>query len=363
MPILDFSRNALQMDYTMSNTIFKGPIFICAGEASGDLYASLLVKQLKKRNPRLTIFGVGGDRMRKSSVEVIEDCSKLMTWGFSSGIFSSFRNYKIYRKIARKMYQVQPKLFIAVAYPGVNLLLCRYAKKMGYKIYYLLPPQIWAWGKFRKYFINKWVDKAISVFPFEYEFYKREGVKVDYFENPLFKELRKYKRNNFQKRIGFMPGSRQSEIKRNLPIMIELMRKIDQKNSNTEFCVILYGVGHLRPLFTSKKAIRLSSSQALLQKKIIIITEGHYQKMKNCDLLVLSSGTASLEAAIMNIPQIFFNHPSFFDYYIIKRFLKITEYNLTNLYFNNKIVPSFISRDRCDILKSLSQLIDNHNLI
>ncbi|MCK4250122.1 hypothetical protein KAX97_01650, partial [candidate division WOR-3 bacterium] len=184
--------------------------------------------------------------------------------------------------------------------------------------------------------------------------------------NPLFEELKRYKRIDFKKRIGFMPGSRSSEIKRNLPVMIEIMRKMGLKKHDIEFTLILhssiYRVGRLRPLFTSLHlASRLDTEgKALLQNKISIITKERYQAMKNCDLLIVCSGTASLEAAIMDIPQIFFNRPSFFDYYFAKRLLKIEEYNLANLYFNKKIVPSFVSFDTNYILQNLNGLIDKY---
>ncbi|NOR18310.1 hypothetical protein GQ543_11475 [candidate division WOR-3 bacterium] len=333
----------------MRKRIFKNPIFMCAGEPSGDMYGALLIKRLKKATPNLKIYGVGGDQMRKSGVEVVEGYNELMTFGFYRGIISSFRNYKVYKKMCRAMYRVKAKTFIAVAYPGMNLLLCKYAKSLGCNTYYYLPPQIWAWGEFRKYFIKKWVDRVISIFPFECEFYKKMGIDTVYIKNPLFKELKNYNRNDFKKRIGFMPGSRRSEIKRNLPIMIEIIRKIGQKKHDLEFTLILHSsicrVGRLLPLFTSLKA--------LLPDRIKIITENRYQIMKNCSMLILCSGTASLEAAIMNIPQVFFNRPSFFDYYISKRFLKIKEYNLANLYFNKKIVPSFVSYSTGHILRSL----------
>jgi lipid-A-disaccharide synthase len=388
----------------MREMIFKNPIFICAGEPSGDMYAALLIKRLKKTTPNLKIYGVGGDKMRKSGVEVVEDYNKLMAFGFSKGILSSFRNYKVYKKKCRAMYRVKAKTFIAVAYPGINLLLCKYAKRLGCKVYYFLPPQIWAWGEFRKYFIKKWVDRVISVFPFEHEFYKKRGVKVDYLENPLFEELKRYKRGDFKKRIGFMPGSRSSEIKRNLPVMIEIMRKIGLKKHDLEFFLILHphSLEIAKELIARSKIPHLSLrgatsrsnlnedpeqasqfhekytkikrlprnlwSLAMTKKDFFdshtqhfkVITEKRYQVMKNCDLLIVCSGTASLEAAIMNIRQIFFNRPSFFDYYFAKRFLKIKEYNLTNLYFNKKMVPSFVARNTGYILQNSFDLIDDY---
>ncbi len=330
----------------MCEIILKQPVFMCAGEPSGDMYAGLLIKKLKKKISKLNIYGVGGSEMRKSGVEVVMDYKDLMAFGFTSGISSVFKNYRIYTKIAQKLYEMRPKTFIAVAYPGMNLLLCQYAKKLGCAVYYFLPPQIWAWGEFRKFFIKKWVDIVISVFPFEYVFYRQRGIESVYFENPLFDELKKFKRSDVGKRIGFMPGSRQSEIKRNLPLMVELMKIVAQERIDVEFYLILY--------FESSQ--RLCSSFPYAK----IITENRYQAMKNCDLLITSSGTASLEAEIMKIPQIFVNRPSFFDWYVSRRFLKINEYNLANVYFNKKIIPSYVLYDTHDILSSVHRLIRNH---
>jgi lipid-A-disaccharide synthase len=224
----------------MKGIIFENPIFICAGESSGDLYAGCLAGQLKDNVPRPVIYGVGGEEMKKNGVEVLIDYQGLMTFGFSSGFFSFLRNCLVYKEIRKKLFQMRPKTFIAVAYPGINILLCRSAKKLGCRVYYFLPPQIWAWGGFRKYFIKKWVDTVISVFPFEYKFYKKTGIETRFWENPLWKKLTGYKRTDFRKRIGFMPGSRSSEIKRNMPVVLDLMDKIRQKNRDAEFCLVMH---------------------------------------------------------------------------------------------------------------------------
>lgn len=323
--------------------MLKEPVFICAGEPSGDMYAGLLVK---KKLSHLKVYGVGGNKMRKSGVEVIMDYNNLMAFGFSSGVASVFKNYKIYKEIARQLYEMRPKTFIALAYPGMNLLLCRYAKKLGCAVYYFLPPQIWAWGECRKFFIKRWVDTVISVFPFEYEFYRKKGIETIYIENPLFEKLKKLKRVDVGRRIGFMPGSRQSEIDRNMPIMIEMMKRVTKEKLDMEFYFILYP--------ESPQQLYHSVPYAK------IITKNRYQAMKNCDLLITSSGTASLEAAIMEIPQIFFNRPSFFDWYVFKRFLKINEYNLANIYFDKKIAPSFVSHNAHDISDRVHRLVKRH---
>lgn len=337
----------------------EGPVFISVGEPSGDLYASFLACDMEAKTPGLRIFAVGGMNLVESGVDVLIDYHRMTTFGFTSGVLTAYRNYTIYGKIARLMYRIRPKTFIAVAYPGINLLLCSYAKKLGCRVYYYLPPQIWAWATFRKYFIKKWVDKVFSVFPFEYEFYKKMGIDTIYFKNPLFEGLKNYKRNDFKKRVGLMPGSRKSEVKRNLPVMTELMRRIAQKRNDIEFVLILHssliGIGGSCPWFMSLKA--------QLQDKAIITGENRYQAMKNCDLLIVCSGTASLEAAAMDIPQVFFNRPSFFDYHVLRSFLKISEYNLTNLYFEEPKVPSFISTSKTYLVENLLKSFQDTFLI
>jgi lipid-A-disaccharide synthase len=336
----------------------ENPVFICTGEPSGDMYAGFLVKRIKSRMPHVKVYGVGGDAIKSSGGEVIINYHKLMTFGFATGLSSLSRNYRFYRYIGRSLYYVRPKTFIAVAYPGLNLLLCRYAKKLGCRVYYFIPPQIWAWGSFRKYFIKKWVYKVISVFPFEYQFYKKIGIDGIYSENPLIDYLKQYKRGDFEKRIGFMPGSRTNQVKRNLPIMIELMKKITREDTGVKFVLILHpGESLLKNTWLIALFKNLKST---LKHRLKISMTDRYQTMKNCDMLVTSSGTASLEAAFMNIPQVFFHRPSFFDFYFLKRFLGIKEYNLTNLYFNKKIVHTIIFYNKNQVLNKMLRLLHAH---
>lgn len=343
----------------------QGPVFISTGEPSGDLYGSFLARDIMTTDPGLRLFAVGGKNMADMGVDVLLDYKNLTAFGFSSGILSAYRNHIVYKKIARLMYAIQPKTFISIAYPGLNLLLCKYAKTLGCKVYYYIPPQIWAWGTFRKYFIKKWVDRVISIIPFEYEFYRNSNINVGYFQNPLFLELRGYKRNIFKKSIGFMPGSRNSEIKRNLPVAVGLMKKIWKKKNNIEFQLILQNdsLGIVKKIIARNEVVQqsLKANEDILSIKLI--SENRYQAMKNCDLLVVCSGTASLEAAAMSIPQIFFNRPAFADYYIFKRFIKIREYNLTNLYFNDHIVQSFVSTNMTNLISNLYSSLCNNILI
>ncbi len=333
----------------MLNQLTGNRIFISSGEPSGDHYAQFLVRELKKNHPDQIIYGFGGKELHEAGVKLIPGLNQVKTFGLDSAIFTLKKNYYLHHKIARAIYRFRPEVFIAVAYPGMNLLLCSYAKKLGLKVYYFLPPQIWAWANFRKYLIKKWVDEVISVFPFEYNFYKNLGIRVIYLKNPLVNSVKDYKRNDFQTRIGFMPGSRPQQIKKNFNVVIELIKKINQQNQEIQFYLILY----------DKEIIQ----DIQIPEYLRVVTENRYQAMKNCDLLIISSGTASLEAGLMSIPQIFFYRASPLDYYIFKKFLRIKEYNLANLYFNNRDVPVFISPNQQYLQKVLYSEVKNRMLI
>jgi len=328
----------------INEIIFETPVFFCAGEPSGDVYAGLFIKQLKQRFPELRVLGVGNGSMSENGAEIVLRYGQLMTFGLVDSVVSFFRNYLSYKKIAQQLYHRGVKTFVAVAYPGMNLPLCRIAKKLGLRVYYLLPPQIWAWGTFRKFFVKRWVDAVISVFPFETDFYRRHGVNVVAIPNPIFNELGKYKRDDRSKKIGFMPGSRRSQIKRNLPIILDVARAVRGERADVELCMIAYD---------SEQARELGCRQNLLS----VYHKDRYQVMKNCDLLIVCSGTASLEAAVMKIPQIFFNHISFIDNYVFRRFVHLQEFNLANLYFGCKIVPCLISSSSGILLEQLTKMV------
>jgi lipid-A-disaccharide synthase len=238
------------------------------------------------------------------------------------------------------IYRTKPQTFVAVAYPGLNLPLCGYARRLGIKVYYYLPPQIWAWGRFRKYFIKKWVDATISVFPFEAEFYRSLKIETIQTPNPLIARLSRYKRTDHRKRIGFMPGSRSNQIKQNMPVIVELVNVLASELKGTELCVIV-------------RDPKEHVIEEVLKARAAIVSENRYQVMKNCDLLVTSSGTATLEAALLGVPQLFFHRPSFVDFYILRRFLRVGEYNLANIFFNQQIVPSLIGRKTSELVQSV----------
>ncbi|MBN2619600.1 hypothetical protein JXB22_00815 [candidate division WOR-3 bacterium] len=318
-----------------------GPIFLCAGEPSGDLYAALYVEKLKKSVSNPEFYGVGSTHMAAAGVKILFDSRDLEVFGVHSAISALPRHISALCRIKRAITAVKPGIFIAVAYPGMNLLLLRHARRLGSAVHYLLPPQAWAWGRFRIDLMKRWVDTVISVFPFEYEFYKEQGVPVQHWENPLCTYLKHYQRTHMTPCIGFMPGSRRQEIRRNLPVIASYYAYLCTRTAATRFALIL----HDQEVVIKDPWIRrvVQDLEQKYRDRLAVYTDDRYAAMKDCDLLVTCSGTASLEAAFMDIPQVFFNRCSWFDYTFMRRFVAVKEYNLTNLFYGRIVVPSCVS--------------------
>ncbi|UCD06478.1 MAG: hypothetical protein JSV98_04410 [candidate division WOR-3 bacterium] len=337
----------------MEDLQIHSPVFFCAGEPSGDLYAGLFAQQIRGQFPNVKIHGVGDGSMEKSGVEIVMGIERLAAFGLNDSLSSLSSHYSSYLKIARRLVGSNSRTFVAVAYPGLNIFLCRVAKRHGMKVYYMLPPQIWAWGRFRVRLLKRWVDAIISFLPFEAGVYRSHGFETLLFDNPLVKLLHQYKRRRRKRRIGFMPGSRPSQIARNLSVVLRLAEFIRDRRPDIELCMVAYDTevaAHLR----------------CRQRSLPVISKDRYQVMKDCDLLVVSSGTASLEAAAMRIPQIFFHHLSFLDDLVLRKFVHLDEFNLANLYYDEKIVPSYITsnarlleRQLKDALKDYLQTVGN----
>ena len=305
---------------------------MCAGERSADLYAAAFVRRLLEARSDLDVAAVGGDRMGKSGAEIVFDFDRLMTFGLSESLSAWRRNYACYGQIARLLRSRAGGTFIAVAYPGLNLPLCRLAKRWSMNVLYLLPPQIWAWGGFRARFVRRWVDLVVSMFPFEARYYEKVGIPTALIENPLVGMLSTLKRTDHRRRIGFMPGSRSSHLKRNMELDLHLARFITSLRPDIELCFIAADREHAHDMATR-------------QRTLPVLFANRHQLMKNCDLLLVSSGTASLEAAIMGVTQVFFHRPTLLDDRVLRRFVTTNELNLANLCFGRHMVPSYITND------------------
>jgi len=322
-------------------------IMISAGEASGDLHAANLVKALHKIDDNIQIRGMGGEKLRQAGVDVLIDCSDIAVVGIVEVLVN-------YRKIIRVLNQLRdelrnnpPDLLILVDYQEFNFKLAQTAKECGVKVLFYIGPQVWAWRPHRVHKIAARVDMMAVLFPFEEKFYKEANVPVQFVGNPLVDEARPskskteamqtYELDNNNKTIGLFPGSRRGEIKRVLPIQLETAALLKQKHTDLQFILPVAST-----LEKSEFDIYMKEYEAL---NIKLVKDNPYDVIQVCDAIITASGTATLEIALMGIPNAITYRISPISYFILKRMVTIDNIGLANIVTEKSIVKEFIQGD------------------
>lgn len=318
---------------------------IIAGEASGDLHGSGLVRELVKLQPDLEIFGIGGDKMQQQGMKLLYHTKEMSVLGFGDVIkrFPFFR--KVYFNLVSNLKTERPDLLILIDYPGMNLKLAKAARKLGIKVFYYIAPQVWAWGTGRIKKMAKLVDKLATIIPFEERMFRKAGIDAHFVGHPLLEVLQaKLEKEEFfrinqidhhQKIIGLLPGSRTTEVDRLLPEMINIMKAL--KNHHPELQIIVSRAPFIERSFY-EKIIGENSSIKLLD-------DCTYEIMKYSDLLLVASGTATLESALFGTPLIIVYKVDPLSYFIGKRLIKIDNIGLVNVIAEKQIVPEFIQQN------------------
>lgn len=340
-------------------------VMIIAGEASGDLHAAKLVREVKEKNSDISFYGIGGKNMGEAGVETLVDSAELAV----VGLFEVLAHWNTISGALKKMQHLlrtdPPDLLVLTDYPDFNLRLAKTAKECGIKVLFYISPQVWAWRQKRVFKIRKIVDMMAVVFPFEESFYKKYNVPVRFVGHPLVDEVhasadKETLRNEFlldndKPVIGLFPGSRQSEIKRLLPIIVESAKKILAKKPSTQFVL---------PVASTLKEEDILPYFKSTEFDMRIIQHRSHDVMQVCDAIITVSGTVTLEIALMQIPMVVINKISKFSYFFVSRMLKIDHIALCNIVANKRIVPELIQNDaQVDkITNTLLELIDNPKL-
>jgi len=340
----------------------KMKLMIIAGETSGDLQAANLIKSLKQIDPHIEIFGMGGKKMQAEGVEIIHDITGLAVVGF----FEVLKHFVTFKKIFDDLENIletrKPDAVILVDYPGFNLRFAKVIKEKNIPVIYYISPQIWAWGENRIHEIKKCVDKMIVVFGFEENIYKEAGVKVSFVGHPFLDIVKPlWKREETIKichlkhdsiKIALMPGSRKKEIEKHLPAMLKACEIIKKKFSNAEF--IISRIKELDQRLYNKIIHKSKIKPHSLDNK-------PYEVMDIADLVIVSSGSATLEVAIMGKPMVIVYKTSFLTWFLAKYLIKIPNIGLVNIVAGQRIVPELvqfkatpknIAKESLDILTS-----------
>lgn len=322
----------------------KYQILIVTGEASGDLHAAKLVKDVRKLNLNINFLGMGGVNMRQAGVNIIVDTTDLAVMGLFDVLTHLPKIFSAKKIICNTIANNPPNLIILIDYSGFNLRLAKIAKQKGIKILYYISPQLWASRQWRIKKIRKYVDKTAVIFPFEIDLYKQFNVPVSFVGHPLsgivqasmpIDEAKQvFALNSQYKTIGLFPGSRKGEIKRLLPIMLKSAQILKQQFPGTQFILAL------------ASSFTRDDLNPYLQKsdlEIKVIANQNYDIMQVCDAIVAASGTVTLEIALMEIPMLIIYKISP-PYFPIKSIIKIPYIGLCNIIAGKQIVKELLQQ-------------------
>ena len=314
----------------------KTNIFILAGEPSGDMHGANLIKKMKQEKNEICFVGIGGEKMLNAGLTSLIPMDKLSVMGFWEVIKQLSFFIKLEKLILKEFQKQSFDKIILIDYPGFNLRLAKKIKQnFNIPVFFYVSPQIWAWKESRIQTIKQFVDEMIVLFPFEINWYKKRGVLVKFFGHPIVNNWQLYKKGNTQKAektktkiIGFFPGSREQEIKKHIPVFLDTIRTY--KNKNIKFIV--------------SKVAGLSSSlfEPFKSLNVDIVEGSSFSIFKQCNIAIVSSGTATLECAISKTPFIAVYKMSTISWFITKLFFTKQFACIVNILLKTSAVPELL---------------------
>ncbi len=315
--------------------------YIIAGERSGDLHAANLMRALKVENPNIQFVAWGGDEMQKVSGNLVVHYREMAFMGLWEVIKNIFTIGRYLNQCKNDILKEKPDAMILVDYAGFNMKIAAFAKKNGIKVFYYISPKVWAWRSSRALKVKQKVDEMFVIMPFEKSFYKKFDFDVHYVGNPLLDEIKKFVPNpNFLTEIGItnekpiialLPGSRHQEVS----YMLEMMDKIAQKYAN-RFTFVVAGVNSL-----PKSMYDICKQKPHLR----LIFDQTYDLLHVANSAIVTSGTATLETCLFNVPQVMCYKTSWLTYEIGVRLVEIEMFSLPNLIADEKVIEELIQHE------------------
>jgi lipid-A-disaccharide synthase len=331
-----------------------------AGEASGDLHGSGVVRELKQRRPAIDIFGLGGDAMKREGMELVRHISSMSFMGFIEIVKHLGLIREIERTLESLLDQRTPDVVVLIDYPGFNLRFARKVKKRGINVLYYISPQVWAWRPGRVKTMKRLVDRMEVVFPFEVEWYRREGIDGEWVGHPLVETLRvSVSREEFfrtqgldagRRVVGLFPGSRKQELENMLPAMLDAARAL--KKSHNVQCALAVAPNLGLPV------LREYVSAA---EPIALVAGATYELMAYADAAIVTSGTATLETGWFGTPMVVIYKTSLPSYLIGRALITTRNIALVNIVLGKTVVPELIqNRLRGDaVANAVARILDD----
>ena len=318
-------------------------VFIVAGEASGDLHGAGLVREMKKLDPTLTFSGVGGKRMEAEGVRLVARSAEMAVVGITE-VFTKIRFILgIFFRIRKILREEKPGLLVLIDYPDFNLRLAAVAKRAGVPVFYYISPQIWAWRKGRVKQIRRVVDRMAVILPFEKAFYAERDFHADFVGHPLL-DVAKRSRSREKALVDFgllekhpivalLPGSREKEVKSLLPIMLGASVLLKENHPDAQFIL---------PLAETVDAHMAEQILRVSPLSVKIISGQTYDAVGLADVALVTSGTATLETALLEIPMVIVYRISALTAAIGKRLIRLKHIGLVNIIADEAIVPELV---------------------
>ena len=317
--------------------------FIIAGEQSGDLHGSNLVRGLINADNNAEIFCWGGDQMESAGAKLLVHYNKMAFMGFIAVIKNMGAISKNLSLCKEHISYYKPDVVILIDYPGFNLRIAEYAKKEGYRTFYYISPKFWAWNEGRIKKVKKYIDRMFIIFPFEVEYYKKHNIIVEYRGNPLVDaveerigsfpgkaEITKYLGLADKPVIALLAGSRRHEIELILPQMIKIVRYLP------EYQFVIAGVKNIPEEFYLS---------IIGKEPVILLKEMTYEILYAAEGALVTSGTATLEAALVGTPQVVCYKGDFFSMLIAWFVIKVKYISLVNLIMDSEVIKELIQYD------------------
>lgn len=308
--------------------------FLIAGERSGDLHGSNLIKALKDLDQEAEFYGLGGEQMQREGMKIFLHYNEISFMGFAEVVMNLRKISRVIKRSKREILNYQPDVLILLDFAGFNLRMAEFAKSCNIKVAYYISPKIWAWKQNRALKVKKWVDRMFVIMPFEKDFYKKFNYEVEYVGNPVmdavcsFKPEASFKANSkiVSPVIALLPGSRKQEVQ----VMACRVLPLVEKFSEYEFVVA--GVSNLDKTFYND----------FIDAGIKVVYDSAYDLLAISDAAIVTSGTATLETALFNVPQVVVYKANAITYLIAKSLIKIPYISLVNLIAGKEVVKELI---------------------
>jgi lipid-A-disaccharide synthase len=322
-------------------------IMLSAGEASGDLHGATLCRALRELAPGARLVGMGGARMAEAGMEVVADPTGRAVVGMSEAVGRIPGLYRAYRALVRRIYEERPRALVLIDFPEFNLRLARQARRAGVPVVYFIPPQLWAWRRGRIRQMARRVTRVLAVFPFEQALYEEAHVGVDFVGHPLLDVLPLHlTRDDARRRlgldpaasvVGLLPGSRREEVARLLPPMLEAARRLAAVDPRRRF---LIGAA---PTVDRAQVTALLAAAAEADGPRVEIVEGlTHELMAGSDVVLIASGTATLEAALLGAPMVVCYRVSRLTETVARMLARVSWISLPNIVAGRKAVPEVL---------------------